>query len=42
MIRNVARAAKKFGYPRLIRRADRLDSKDGTETYLVKVFNKGD
>ena len=42
MIRNVARAAKQFGYPRLIRHADRIDSKDGTETYLVKVFNEGD
>ena len=41
MIRNVARPAKYFGYPRLIRHADRLDSKDGTETYLVKVFNEG-
>jgi hypothetical protein len=42
MIRNVVRAAKQFGYSRLIRHADRLDSKDGTETYLVKAFDKGD
>lgn len=41
MIRNVARAAKQFGYPRLIRHADRLDSKDGTDTYLVETFSKG-
>jgi hypothetical protein len=35
MIRNVAIPAKKFGYANLIRKADLVASKNGTQTYLA-------
>lgn len=42
MIRKVARPAKHFGHRHLIRMADRVASKDGTETYIAKTSEYDD